>query len=47
MKYFICFRPIKWFFRKNWYAKRPVDQCKQYWIIDFGSITIGKRKDEK
>ena len=51
MKYFIRFRPITFFFRKNWYclnrikleANRSLYENYSF-IIDLGAITIGKRK---
>ncbi len=42
----LCFRPLSWFFRRDWYAVRcvsGVDGIGKTWLIDIGAITLGWR----
>ena len=46
MKVIICFRPISWMFRGNWYSlyrwRNPqYYENKTFKLIDIGSITVG------
>lgn len=39
----LCFRPFKWFFRKDWYGTRVAEYPSggTMKVLDVGAITIG------